>query len=646
MNKSFCVRKEKEEMKSMKRNVIISALLAITLCMSVLAGATFALFTSTAKVNLSITSAKVKLLNATIENKKMYSLTEVNPDTLEGTEEDRTAAGTFYLGGTAEFEGNTLTLKKMAPGDRIAFDVKVDNESDIPVKYRVLVKEDGESNLTAALNIFVNNEYYLGDSATGYTALAVGENVTVPVSVELPISAGNDYAEKTATLIVSVEAVQASIKDTADTPLSFSDGNAHEYTLDKNIRANGVDGVFYVDNGSMLTLNGNATVVAEGGMLGDSEYNMAVWAKGANTKVIINGGTYVNTAKKGDDHYDLIYASGSATIEIYGGTFVNITPKWTLNCNDHSGSKIYVMGGKFYKFNPAEPHVQPEGTEEIIVPEGYEVVKDGDWYEVKLQDGYIAFGKETYKPAEGKTLSDTLNGTVIPATEKGVPATITLPKNASVTLDNGIAHEGDKSRTLTFVGDGTQTVDVVSKAINAEGGMLNYQRGSKFTFKNMTVQAGEGNFDGIVCNELVYENCVIKGKLTLFGKATFINCTFENDMANQYSVWTWGGTDVKFENCTFNTNGKAILLYGQATAEKPTNLVVNNCTFNDRKNGAAEKAAIEVGNDYHATYTITINKITVNGFADGKNTGSKVWANKNSMDAEHLTVTINGTKVQ
>ena len=633
-------------MKSMKRNVIISAFLAIALCMSVIAGATFALFTSNAKVNLSITSAKVKLLNATIENKKMYSLTEVNPDTLEGTEEDRTAAGTFYLGGTAEFEGNTLTLKKMAPGDRIAFDVKVDNESDIPVKYRVLVKEDGESNLTAALNIFVNNEYYLGDSATGYTALAVGENVTVPVSVELPISAGNDYAEKTATLIVSVEAVQASVKDTADTPLSFSDGNAHEYTLDKNIRANGVDGVFYVDNGSTLTLNGNATVVAEGGMFGDSEYNMAVWAKGANTKVIINGGTYVNTAKKGDDHYDLIYASGSATIEIYGGKFVNITPKWTLNCNDRSGSKIYVMGGKFYKFNPAEPHVQPEGTEEIIVPDGYEVVKDGDWYEVKLQDGYIAFGKETYKPAEGKTLSDTLNGTVIPATEKGVPATITLPKNASVTLDNGIAHEGDKSRTLTFVGDGTQTVDVVSKAIYAENGMLNYQRGSKFTFKNMTVQAGEGAFDGIVCNELVYENCVIRGKLTLFGKATFINCTFENDMANQYTVWTWGGTDVLFDGCTFNTNGKAILLYGQATAAKPTNLTVNNCTFNDRNNGSAGKAAIEIGNDYNATYTLTVNDITVNGFADGKNTHSKVWANKNSMDAEHLTVTINGTKVQ
>lgn len=622
----------------MKRNVIVSALLAITLCMSVLAGATFALFTSNAKVNLSITSAKVKLLNATIENKKMYSLTEVNPDTLEGTEEDRTAAGTFYLGGTAEFEGNTLTLKKMAPGDRIAFDVKVDNESDIPVKYRVLVKEDGESNLTAALNIFVNNEYYLGDSATGYTALAVGENVTVPVSVELPISAGNDYAEKTATLIVSVEAVQASVKDTADTPLSFSDGNAHEYTLDKNIRANGVDGVFYVDNGSTLTLNGNATVVAEGGMFGDSEYNMAVWAKGANTKVIINGGTYVNTAKKGDDHYDLIYASGSATIEIYGGTFVNITPKWTLNCNDHSGSKIYVMGGKFYKFNPAEPHVQPEGTEEIIVPEGYEVKKSGDWYSV-VRKANVAF--DAGKNGAYETLNDAITNA-----SKDDNVSIKLPAESTVTLDNGIANESAKAKDLTFVGDGTQTVDVVSNAINAEGGILNYQRGSKFTFKNMTVQAGKGNYDGIVCDELVYENCVIRGKLTLYGKATFINCTFENDMANQYSVWTWGGTDVLFESCTFNTNGKAILLFGE---EKTTNLTVNNCKFIDRNNGTAGKAAVEIGEaNYgkHNNFTVTLNNNTVIGHAKGKNTESTLWANKNNMSAEYLSLTIDGTKVQ
>ena len=237
-----------------------------------------------------------------------------------------------------------------------------------------------------------------------------------------------------------------------------------------------------------------------------------------------------------------------------------------------------------------------------------------------------------------------VNDAITNASDK--KATIAIPANKTITLDNGIANEGAKARDITFIGDGSQTVDVVANATGAEGGQLNYQRGSSFTFENLTVQAGTGNFDGIVASELTYKDCTIKGKLTLYGKATFINCTFENDMDNQYSIWTWGGTDVKFENCTFNTNGKAILLYGQATESNPTNLVVNNCIFNDRNNGTAGKAAIEIGNDYGATYTLTVNNATVNGFADGKNTGSKLWANKNSMDAEHLTVTIDGSKVQ
>ena len=223
---------------------------------------------------------------------------------------------------------------------------------------------------------------------------------------------------------------------------------------------------------------------------------------------------------------------------------------------------------------------------------------------------------------------------------------LTLVPKQTFTIDSGIANGEGNSRKVTFVGDGTQTVDVITKAVSAEGGMLNYQRGSSFTFKNLTIQAGEGSFDGVVCDELTYIDCNIKGKLTLYGKATFINCTFDNTMANQYSIWTWGGTDVKFEKCTFNTNGKAILLYGQATVGKPTNLIVKDCTFNDRNNGTAGKAAIEIGNDYNATYTLKVERATVNGFAAGKNTDSTLWANKNSMDAAHLSVTIDGKKIQ
>ena len=616
-------------MKSTKRNVIVSAFLAIALCMSVIAGATFALFTSNAKVNLSITSATVKV-SADVENLKLYSTTEVNPATNKGKKQDLTG-NTFLLGGTANFTDGVLTLDRLAPGDGVTFDIKLTNKSNIDVKYRVVIGDATGGDLADALDITVNGDKYEGAINTEWNEVAANADIpSVPVKVELPVAADNDYAEKTVSLDITVEVVQASIKNT-ESAKKFTRDTEYKLT---GIKANGGNGVLRVTYGT-LTINGVGTLKA---VESSDHYAMAIWANGANSKVIINGGKYVQEITGTDTQYDLIYASGKATIEIYGGTFQCATPQWTLNCLDNSGSKIYVMGGKFYKFNPAEPHVQPEGTEEIIVPEGYEVKKSGDWYSV-VRKANVAF--DAGKNGAYETLNDAITNA-----SKDDNVSIKLPAESTVTLDNGIANESAKAKDLTFVGDGTQTVDVVSNAINAEGGMLNYQRGSKFTFKNMTVQAGEGNFDGIVCNELVYENCVIKGKLTLFGKATFINCTFENDMANQYSVWTWGGTDVKFENCTFNTNGKAILLYGQATAAKPTNLTVNNCTFNDRNNGTAGKAAIEIGNDYNATYTLTVNDITVNGFADGKKTGSKIWANKNSMDAEHLTVTIDGTKVQ
>lgn len=615
-------------MKSMKRNVIVSAFLAIALCLSVVAGATFALFTSSAKVNLSITSATVKV-SADVENLKLYSTTEVNPATNKGKKQDLTG-NTFLLGGTANFTDGVLTLDRLAPGDGVTFDIKLTNKSNIDVKYRVVIGEATGGDLADALDITVNGDKYEGAINTEWNEVAANADIpSVPVKVELPVAADNDYAEKTVSLDITVEVVQASIKNT-ESAKKFTRDTEYKLT---GIKANGGNGVLRVTYGT-LTINGVGTLKA---VESSDHYAMAIWANGANSKVIINGGKYVQEITGTDTQYDLIYASDKATIEIYGGTFQCATPQWTLNCLDNSGSKIYVMGGKFYKFNPAEPHVQPEGTEEIIVPEGYEVKKSGDWYSV-VRKANVAFD------AGKNGAYETLNDAITNASKDG-NVSIKLPAESTVTLDNGIANESANARDLTFVGDGTQTVDVVSKAINAEGGMLNYQRGSKFTFKNMTVQAGEGAFDGIVCDELVYENCVIRGKLTLFGKATFINCTFENDMANQYSVWTWGGTDVLFDGCTFNTNGKAILLYGQATAAKPTNLTVNNCTFNDRNNGSAGKAAIEIGNDYNATYTLTINNITVNGFANGKNTNSKVWANKNSMNAGHLTVTINGTKV-
>ena len=385
---------------------------------------------------------------------------------------------------------------------------------------------------------------------------------------------------------------------------------------------------------SLLSVRGGSLTIKGAGTLQAKENDcFAIDVQDGGT-VVIEDGTYV-----GNVHAVYVF---EGTAEIKGGKYsiqqLSSNPDpygYVLNCYDKNRkngiAKIIVAGGEFEKFNPAD--CAAEGAHTNFLADGYKSTQIGDSYFVTKAGVTPVANQEGFEDVISK-------GSV------GTPIEIQAAPNSTIVLKTGLAHEGDKARNITIVGNGSQTVDVISGSKNAEGGMLSYQRGSSFTFKNLKIKAGEGNFDGVVCDELVFENCTITGKFTLFGKASFKDCVFENTMANQYSIWTWGGTDVTFDKCTFNTNGKAILLYGRATAAKPTNLVVKNCILNDRNNGSAGKAAIEIGNDYNATYSLTITNSTVNGFAEGMNTGSKYWANKNNMDAAHLSVTIDGTKVQ
>ena len=101
------------------------------------------------------------------------------------------------------------------------------------------------------------------------------------------------------------------------------------------------------------------------------------------------------------------------------------------------------------------------------------------------------------------TSQEDLNNAITTGATQGQSATVTLPSNSTFTLDNDIANAGSKIRDITFVGDGTQTIDVITNAItSSEGEEMNYQRGSSFTFKNMTIQAGTTPYGGIVCDEL------------------------------------------------------------------------------------------------------------------------------------------------
>ncbi len=603
--------------KSTKR-ALLGSVMAMVLCLAMLVGATFAWFTDTASTGVN----------------------KIQAGNLDVALEMKDASGNWVSA-----EGKTLDFVKAAAGEQVLWEpgctytlpeLRVVNNGNLALKYMIKITGiKGDAKLNEAI------EWTIGDVAMGAEQhLKAGESNEFTIKGHMKESAGNEYMDLT------ISGISITVYATQDTVESDSFHNQY----DKNAAYKGTqeftEGTHTLSNG-VVALNPN---------------DIAVKASGSDTNVTITGGYY--DGGNGGNNI-CVYAMDGATVTIQGGTFTvgsdasgtgnsvvesnggNIVIEggffytnynwrgfyYVLNQKNNNPGTITVKGGTFVNYDPSKGDDNLGGS---FVADGYSVVseKHGDdtWYTVVKGTGVIPGTQED------------LNNAITDSANKDI--TVVMPADQTLTLDNGIANEGAKARNITFVGDGTQTVDVITNAISAEGGQLNYQRGSTFTFENVTVQAGEGSFDGIVCDELVYRNCTIKGKLTLYGKATFINCTFDNTMANQYSIWTWGGTDVTFEGCTFNTNGKAILLYGQATAEKPTDLVVNNCTFNDRKSGTAGKAAIEVGNDYNATYTLTVNNATVNGFAAGKNTGSTLWANKNSMDAAHLTVTIDGNKVQ
>ena len=523
-------------MKSMKRNVIVSAFLAIALCMSVIAGATFALFTSSAKVNLSITSATVKA-TADVENLKLYSTTEVNPATNKGTKKDLTGK-TFLLGGTADFADGVLTLDRLAPGDGVTFDIKITNKSNIDVKYRVVIGEATGSDLADALDITVNGDKYEGAINTEWNEVAANAEIpSIPVKVELPVAADNDYAEKSVSLDITVEVVQASVRS-VEGPKSF--GKDTVYTL-TGLKAKGKFGALNISRRSTLTINGVGTLTA----VETDNYAYAVWAFGdSKTKAIINGGKYVQeltTEGAAEKQYDLIYASDGATIEIYGGEFKSSgNPQWTLNCQDNSGSKIYVMGGKFYKFNPADPHVQPEGTEEIVVPEGYEVKKSGDWYEVKPLASAVV-------KVEGKfDRYTTLDAAVKAANDN---ATIELLGDVKYVMPDA-QKEVQDFRNITVNGNG-HAITFVNAENSTVGGCVNTIANIKLNDARVIDKTWYAAENGENAWEFTY--------LEVGGNSVFTDVYFED------GIITTGACDLTFNNCTFVGHHNTSSEYGNVT---------------------------------------------------------------------------------
>ena len=198
-------------------------------------------------------------------------------------------------------------------------------------------------------------------------------------------------------------------------------------------------------------------------------------------------------------------------------------------------------------------------------------------------------------------------------------------------------------KKLHIIGSGEKTFVEVQDDGSNEGDCDYSLDGATVTFNNVTITTTTTYYPGYARMKGIYNNCIINGVYTLYDNSSFTDCTF-NVSGDFYNVWTWGATEAKFTGCTFNSDGKAMLLYSTVN----TKLTIDNCVFNDNGGLKDLKAAIEIGNDYAVSYELIVNNTIVNGYEinnTGINTGTTLWANKNSMSTDNLNVVVDGKDV-
>ena len=238
----------------------------------------------------------------------------------------------------------------------------------------------------------------------------------------------------------------------------------------------------------------------------------------------------------------------------------------------------------------------------------------------------------------------------IVATSNEELAAAAIADNATIYLTKGeyVIPAAAQGKTVTFIGIGNpEDVKVAVTKVGEGGENCDYGLdGSNATFEGITITTNSSTYIGYARCNGTYKNCIIDGTYTLYGESTFENCVF-NVSGNVYNIWTWGAEEIKFTGCTFNSDGKALLLYREAGGT--VDLTVTDCTFNDKEGLVdAMKAAIEIGdspNENKPTYNVTVSDTTVYGYDEGENTGSTLWGNKNSMPKERLNVRVDGEDV-
>lgn len=180
-----------------------------------------------------------------------------------------------------------------------------------------------------------------------------------------------------------------------------------------------------------------------------------------------------------------------------------------------------------------------------------------------------------------------------------------------------------EGKDLTFVGQGP---DKTTWQIGPEvpdpklygteyNSDYSFQNAGTITFKNMKLCTGDKNYLGFTyIDKTVVDHCDIYGRTAYWGytSAVFTDTTFYAPPFS-YAIWTYCSPTMIFDNCTFNTTGKAVNVYTDYSAGKhDIRVYFNNCTVNSSFSLGKQALTINDSNMRPYKYIININNSTAN----------------------------------
>lgn len=430
-------------------------------------------------------------------------------------------------------------------------------------------------------------------------------------------------------------------------------------------------------NGKKLSNNSDLWLQPEG------ESGSANWSlisvRGTGNLTITGNGTL---SAKANDCYDVDVQDADASVTIENGTFVgnihavyvqegtafikggsySIQQKYpdaakanefVLNCYDASRqdykAKIYVSGGSFEKFNPADCKAEGEGTN--FCEEGYTTTQNGDTYAVDAGTNAavanaganyntIATAVAVVKNGGAVTLlKDTAEDVVIPATaivdkkEVGKILTIDL---AGHKLTNVNSHTIFNKGTLTINGN-KGTVDNVT-----HGKVAVYNIG-KVTLNGGTYDRSKENGikDSNTYYTLLNHGTMTVANVTVNNKGGY-SSLFENGyfdynqsrdgidnptLTIESGTFTGGINTVKNDDgATMTINGGIFTNYAQSAFQNHNIATINGGTFN----GATVYAILNCGTGCKSDVAPDLHQLTI---TDG-NFNGKIYKGGDSKDGK------------